>query len=140
MRRYEADVGKQAHGRDTNFLLSKPWVWRDDGVSPKALQGRYGRSVSVCAPGHLISEPTRKAERAGGQRQIIDVRQLKTGQYDHSTDTFKKKPLSQRQHVFGGDRGVACSATSGHYAVELPARKSEGFSGAWQRFTECCSP
>jgi hypothetical protein len=52
-----------------------------------------------------MDELTRKAERAGGQRQIIDVRRLKTSQYDHSTDTFEKKPLSQRQHVFGDGRG-----------------------------------
>ncbi|TXC79095.1 hypothetical protein [Paraburkholderia azotifigens] len=49
MHRYEADVRRQAHGRDTNFLLSKARVWRDDGVSLKALQKRYGRSVSVRA-------------------------------------------------------------------------------------------
>jgi hypothetical protein len=105
MSRYEADVRKQAHGRDINHLLNKARTWRDDGVSPKGLQKRYGRSISVRAPGYFMDELTRKAERAGGQRQIIDVRRLKTSQYDHSTDTFEKKPLSQRQHVFGDGRG-----------------------------------
>jgi transposase len=122
MHRYEADVRRQAHGRDTNFLLSKARIWRDDGVSPKALQKRYGRSVSVRAPGHFMSELTRKAERAGGQRQIIDVRQLKTSQYDHTTDTFRKKPLSQRKHVFGDGRG---RVQRDLYSAFL-ARNSEG--------------
>ena len=105
LQRYEADVRNQTHGRDTNFLLSKAAVWRDDGVSPKALQKMYGRSVSVRAPGHFMSALTRKAARAGGQRQVIDVRRLKTSQYDHSTNTFRKKSLSERWHVFGDGRG-----------------------------------
>lgn len=52
-----------------------------------------------------MSELPRKAERAGGQRQIIDVRQLRTSQYDHTTHTFTKKALSQRQYMFGDGRG-----------------------------------
>jgi hypothetical protein len=105
--RYEADVRKQAHGRDINMLVSKALIWRDDGVSPKALQKMYGRSIGVRAPGHFMDELARKAERAGGQRQIIDVRRLKTSQYDHTTDTFTKKALSERWHVFGDGSGRA---------------------------------
>jgi transposase len=120
--RYEADVRKQAHGRDINNLLSKALTWRDDGVSPKALQKRYGRSVSVRAPGHFMQELTRKAERAGGQRQVIDVYRLKTSQYDHSTNTFRKKKLSERWHVFGDGRG---RVQRDLYSAFL-ARSSEG--------------
>ena len=72
MLRYEAAVRRQAHGRDINDLLSKARTWRDDGVSPKALQKRYGRNVSVRAPRDFMSKLTRKAERAGGQQQVID--------------------------------------------------------------------
>ncbi|WP_341318703.1 hypothetical protein WN982_27250 [Paraburkholderia sp. IMGN_8] len=122
MYRYEADVRRQAHGRDTNLLLSKARTWRDDGVSPKALQRRYGRSISVRAPGHFMSELTRKADRAGGQRQIIDVYRLKTSQYDHTTDTFRKKKLSERRHVFGDGRG---RVQRDLYSAFL-ARNSEG--------------
>jgi hypothetical protein len=103
--RYEADVRKQSHGQDINNLLGQARVWRDDGVSPKALQKMYGRSISVRAPGTFMSALTRKAARAGGQRQVIDVRRLKTSQYDHGTDTFTKKSLSERWHVFGDGRG-----------------------------------
>jgi hypothetical protein len=100
-------VRRQAHGRDINMLLSQALTWRDDGVSPKALQKMYGRSISVRAPGHFMSELARKAERAGGQRQIIEVRRLKTSQYDHTTDTFTKKALCERWHVFGDGSGRA---------------------------------
>jgi putative transposase len=122
MLRYEAAVRKNSHGRDINNLLSKARTWSDDGVSPKALQKRYGRSVGVRAPGNFMTELTRKADRAGGQRNVIDVFVLKTSQYDHSTDTFKKKKLSERWHVFGDGRG---RVQRDIYSAFL-ARNSEG--------------
>lgn len=105
LQRHEAAVRANAHGRDINRLLSKALNWRDDGVSPKALQRRYGRSVQQRAPGRFMSELDRKAERAGGSRTKIDVRSLKNSQYDHPTQTFRKKKLSERWHVFGDGRG-----------------------------------
>lgn len=103
--RVEAATRKTAHGRYINFLLSKALHWRDDGVSPRALQRRYGKSVGARAPGRFMTELTRKAERAGGSRTIIDVYRLKTSQYDHATDSFRKKALSERWHEFGDGRG-----------------------------------
>jgi putative transposase len=105
LQRHEAAVRANAHGRDINRLLSKARHWRDDGVSPKALQRMFGRSVSQRAPGHFMSELGRKAERAGGSRTKIDVRALKNSQYDHSIHTFRKKKLSERWHEFGDGRG-----------------------------------
>ena len=52
-----------------------------------------------------MGELQRKAERAGGASTSIDVRTLKTSQYDHSTGAFVKKSLSERWHVFGDGRG-----------------------------------
>ena len=103
--RHEAAVRKNSHGRDINELLSKALEWRDDGVSPKALQKMYGKSIAVRAPGHFMSELQRKAERAGGKREIIDVRNLKNSQYDHTKNDFQKKTLSERTHVFRDGRG-----------------------------------
>lgn len=75
-------------------------------VKPRAsVQRRYGRSISVRAPGAFMNTLTRKAERAGGGRHIIEVRALKTSQYDHTTHDFVKKPLSERWHVFRDGRG-----------------------------------
>jgi hypothetical protein len=52
-----------------------------------------------------MSELERKAESAGGSSSSINVRQLKTSQYDHSTGAFVKKRLSERWHVFADGRG-----------------------------------
>lgn len=103
--RHEAAVRKNAHGRLINQLLSQARSWRDDGVSPKALQKCYGRSVSVRAPGQFMTQLERKVERTGGNRKVIDVRVLKNSQYDHTTDDFAKKKLSERWHVFRDGRG-----------------------------------
>ena len=103
--RHEAAVRKHAHGRDINTLLSKARHWRDDGVSSRALQQRYGKSIAVRGPGAFMSELERKADRAGGSRTIIEVRHLKNSQYCHSTNDFEKKPLKERWHHFRDGRG-----------------------------------
>jgi putative transposase len=73
-----------AHGRDINLLLERARHFRHDGVSVKSLQRNYGRSIGARAPGRLMSELQRKAESAGGNSSSVNVRQLKTSQYDHS--------------------------------------------------------
>jgi len=105
LQRVEAAMRKTAHGTLANTLLTKASIWKDDGVSPKAMQALWGKSISVRAPGILMNALERKAERAGGERVIINVRTLKNSQYDHTTGIFTKKPLSQRKHIFGDNRG-----------------------------------
>jgi putative transposase len=104
--RIEVAMRKAAHGKLVNTLLTKALIWKDDGVSPKWLQALFGKSVSVRAPGMLMDHLERKAERAGGHRMVIDVRRLKNSQYDHCTNTFAKKPLSQRWHTLGDGSGL----------------------------------
>jgi hypothetical protein len=104
--RVEAAVRRSAHGRTVNRLLTKARHWQDDGVSSLALQRSYGTSVNLRAPGLLVSELIRKAERAGGSRTIIESRTLKTSQYDHTTDDCVNKRLSDRWHVFRDGRGM----------------------------------
>lgn len=96
-----------AHGVTLNQLLSRALHYRHDGVSVKSLQKNYGRSVGARAPGLFMSELQRKAARAGGKSETVNVWQLRTSQYDHSTGQFVKKKLSERWHIFGDGRGRA---------------------------------
>ncbi len=96
---------KNEHGALTNRLLSVARSFKDDGVSPRSLQKNYGRAVSQRAPGSMLALLSRKAERAGGQLTSVDVRALKSSQYDHTSDSFEKKTLSERWHVFRDGRG-----------------------------------
>ncbi len=102
---HTAERRANAHGRDINQFLAKARKWRHDGVSVQSLQRNYGRSVAARAPGRFMSELKSKAERAGGGSFEVNVRQLKTSQFDHSTGAFIKKTLSERWHVFGDGRG-----------------------------------
>lgn len=105
MQTHTAEKRVNAHGRDINILLGKARSFRRDNVSVRSLQKNYGRSVGARAPGHFMSELLRKAESAGGSNKSINVRQLKTSQFDHSTGEFRKKTLKERWHVFGDVRG-----------------------------------
>jgi hypothetical protein len=60
MHPYETALRSRAHRRDANILLSKTPTWPDEIVSPKSLQRRNGRSISVRALGHLMSESRRR--------------------------------------------------------------------------------
>ena len=100
-----AEKRVNSHGRDINNLMGKARTFLHDGVSVKSLQKNYGRSVLARSPGRFMSELKRKAERADGQSITIDVRQLKTSQYDHSNKEFRKKTLSERWHKFADGRG-----------------------------------
>lgn len=109
LRALQARTARQranAHGRDINLLLERARHFRHDGVSVKSLQRNYGRSIGARAPGHFMSELQRKAESAGGNSSSVNVRHLKTSQYDHSTGLYTKKSLSERWHVFGDGRGA----------------------------------
>lgn len=96
---------KNSQGVLSNDLMAHARSWRDDGVSVKSLQKNYGKSIGARAPGMFLDLISRKAERAGGSRIKQSARVLKTSQYDHSTCTYTKKPLSLRWHVFGDGRG-----------------------------------
>jgi hypothetical protein len=89
------------HGQLSNVLLSLCAVWRTENISYRAFQKMFGRSVARCAPSLLQSSLDRKAESAGGRVEEITTRSTRLSQFDHSTGTYTKKPLSQRTHFFG---------------------------------------
>jgi hypothetical protein len=101
-----AERRKRDHGHLCNRILAQGNIIQGEKLSYKAFQGAFGRSVKVRAPGALIAQLTRKAESAGGQFVELDTRALRLSQFDHTTSTYTKKPLSQRWHVLGGGSGV----------------------------------
>ena len=58
------------------------------------------------APGSFITMLRREAVSAGGHVTGPDTRYLKRSRYDHPTETFAGKPLSQRWHVLGDSSGI----------------------------------
>jgi len=92
---------KRSHGQLTNQLLAQGKTIKTEKLSYKSFQGCFGRSVKVRAPGMLVSMLERKAKAAGGELIEVPTRTTRLSQFDHTTDQYVKKPLSQREHVFG---------------------------------------
>jgi putative transposase len=101
-----AAMRERAHGRLVNQVLALGNEIHAEKLSYRSFQKNFGRSVSVHAPGTFISLLRRKAESAGGAFIELNTRTLKLSQYDHTTNTFEKKPLSQRWHTLKDGSGV----------------------------------
>ncbi len=106
-----AKVGRQlaatrdrAHGELINRLLAQGVTVQAEHLSYRAFQRTFGRSVAVRAPGMFIEKLRRKAESAGGEFIELNTQALKLSQYDHPTQTYRKKALSERWHVLGDNR------------------------------------
>lgn len=61
---------------------------------------RYGKSICNRAPSMFLSILERKLNYFGINLNRIDTKSCKASQYDHMTDTFTKKNLSDRWHIF----------------------------------------
>jgi putative transposase len=94
------------HGQRVNQLLSHANTWHTETLSYRSFQKNFGKSVKNRAPGLFINLLKRRAESAGGKVIELNTRKLKMSQYDHSTGTYTKKPLSLRWHKLADDRGL----------------------------------
>ena len=97
---------RNEHGQIVNHLLRQAKNWQTEGLSYKAFQKMFGKSVKNRAPGYFINHLKRKAESAGGRVVELNTRKLKMSQYNHVTDSYVKKPLSLRWHALGDGRGA----------------------------------
>ena len=61
---------------------------------------RYGKSICNRAPSMFLSILERKLNYFGLNLNRIDTKSCKASQYNHMSDTFIKKKLSDRWHVF----------------------------------------
>ncbi|MEI7842042.1 MAG: transposase [Gallionellaceae bacterium] len=96
---------KRSHGELVNQILGLGNVIQSETLSYVAFQKNYGKSVKVRAPGMFVEQLRRKAESAGGKLIDLHTWSLKMSQYDHTTQTYTKKPLSQRWHELGDGTG-----------------------------------
>ncbi len=63
---------------------------------------RYGRAMNNRSPSMFISILERKAVQYGGNVFRVDTKKFRATQYDHSTDTYTKIPMSQRSKMIDG--------------------------------------
>ena len=96
-----ASARKTEHGKLANEIIRHGNIIQTEKISYKSFQKNFGRSVSVRAPGMFINLLKYKAEKAGGELIELNTWLLKMSQYDHTTDSYTKKKLSQRTHNLG---------------------------------------
>jgi hypothetical protein len=96
-----ASERKRAHGQLANEVLAQGKTVKTEKLSYRSFQKCFGKSVKVRAPGMFVRTLERKAKAVGGQVVEIPASNTKLSQFDHTTGQYTKKPLSQREHVFG---------------------------------------
>ena len=101
LKRKQAATRKRDLDRLANVIFGLGGTVRIEKNSFKAFQKVFGKSIARRAPGYLISQIKRKAECAGVEVVELDARKYRMSQYDFFTDSYKKKPLSQRWHRLG---------------------------------------
>ncbi|MDT3663200.1 MAG: hypothetical protein ROM54_06760 [Anaerobiospirillum sp.] len=96
-----AATRKSDHGKVINEFLGKSGTVMCEKNNHRAFQRSFGRVINRSAIGSFIAHFKRSAERAGLDFIELDPFSLKLSQYDPATDTYTKKPLSQRWHQWG---------------------------------------
>ena len=134
---------KRAHGALANRLLAVGPVVATEKLSYKAFQKTFGASVARSAPGMFMSILSRKAASAGGRVDLIPTRQTRLSQACHKTQTYVKKPLSQRVHRFADGTAVdrdlysaflaGCVEMDGHGARLSLTRAHDAWASAEPR-------
>lgn len=74
------------------------------GLQKRGTNGkkRFGKAMQVRAPAQFLCILEQKLRRANGALIKINTRTFKASQYDHVTDTYKKKKLSKRYNTIEG--------------------------------------
>ncbi len=92
-----AATRKREHGQLAHQILALGDTFALETLSYRAWQKRYGKAISLCAPGLFVVHLSRLAASAGGTLVGINARRAKLSQTCHCGSVSKKR-LSQRQH------------------------------------------
>ena len=116
--RKQATVRKLSHNKMTNILLRLGDQFFVEGMNFSGLskrgkhvteyvsknrckrKKRYGKSICNRAPAMFLTILDKKLNYFGLRLNKINTITCKASQYDHKSDTFNKKSLSDRWHLF----------------------------------------
>jgi hypothetical protein len=76
----------------------------DDKGDP-ITKGRFGKSINHRAPSMFLTILAMVLNRNGGQLVVVDSYNLKASQYNHQTDSFTQKTLSERWNILSDRAG-----------------------------------
>lgn len=120
--RKAAATRQRDHGTLINKLLAQAGTIKYEVNSFRSFQRNFGPSVALAAPGLFFIHLKRSAASANLKVEELNAYDLKMSQYDFFSDSYTKKPLSQRWHPVG-DTGIwvqrdAMSALLACYATK----------------------
>jgi putative transposase len=101
VQRCQRSERKRSHGQLQNEIIRVSSSVKAENLSYRAFQKMFGKSIGVRAPGFFQSGLERKLKTLDGNFVGITTQTTKLSQYDHTTNSYIKKPLSQRIHIFG---------------------------------------
>lgn len=90
---------------------SKKTSKRTDGRNNS--KRRFGKTISKRAPAMFVSILKRKLAYLGKELADIDTRSVKASQFDHTDNSYKRKPLNQRYAKLGNGDVVQRDLYSG---------------------------
>jgi hypothetical protein len=79
---------------------------RNEATGKYRSRKRFGKSIGHRAPSLFKLQLEEKIKQYGGTFHEVDTHSFKASQYDHTTETCQKKPLSQRWHTFANGAKV----------------------------------
>ena len=124
LQHHQADIRKQQHIALANHLLSlgdrfyvEDMAWpslthraKETVISPKTgryqRKKRFGKSVANKAPAMFLGILTQKCVSLGLPGVVKVSTSVRASQYNHLTETYQKKPLSQRWNVMPDGRKI----------------------------------
>lgn len=101
LHRVQAATRWRDHGTFVNRIFEEGGTVCLEKLSYVAFQKMYGRSSQRHAIGEFVSRLKQRAASAARKVVELNTRELRMSQYDHITQTYVKKPLSQRWHRLG---------------------------------------
>lgn len=119
IQRKQAEHRKSLHGRLINRIIQMGDTINLEKLSYKAFQRLFGKSVGMRAPGMFVSRLKQKMNDYDGLVNEFSTFTTRFSQLDHKTGELRKKPLSQRWHIFDDGKKVQRDLYSAFLAICL---------------------
>ena len=99
------EEGNEVYVEDMNFkgLQKRSKKTEKNKKGKYKRKKRFGKSIGTRAPSQFLTILKRKLGYTGGTYHEVNTRTFKASQYDHTSDTYRKKKLSRRHNTINGE-------------------------------------
>lgn len=99
------EEGNEVYVEDMNFkgLQKRSKKTEKNKKGKYKRKKRFGKSIGTRAPSQFLAILERKLCYTGGIYHEVNTRTFKASQYDHTSDTCRRKKLSRRYNTINGE-------------------------------------